>query len=132
MLAIPISSLDSSFGVLIVDRSEENREVLRTVLQSHGVHTLVAAKDIDGLCLAKQFHPKVYVLDLDTIDPTNATVCADYDSHTREENASVVLLGHVPSGRSRLPASEVVAKPYHYAPLIRKIEGLLQEAERRS
>ena len=125
----PNSKSVSPSRVLIVDRSAENREVLRTILKRRGCEIFEADRDVDGLKLAKQCHPQVLVLDLDTVDPADVSVCADFDSQAREENASVVLLGQVHGTESQLPVSDVVAKPYHYGPLIRKIEELLREAD---
>jgi hypothetical protein len=42
-----------------------------------------------------------------------------------------VLLGTARHVKKDFPASQIVAKPYDYAPLIRKIEGLLDEARQR-
>ena len=115
--------------VLIVDRSAENREVLRTVLQRSGCEIFEADRDTDGLALAKSCHPNLLVIDVDTVDPADALVCDGYGHQARLENASIVLLGRVSTGESHLPTSDVVAKPYHYGPLIRKIERLLRQAD---
>jgi hypothetical protein len=42
--------------------------------------------------------------------------------------SSLLLLGSIKRTARGLPHGEFVAKPYHYAPLIRKIEKLLNEA----
>lgn len=115
--------------VLIVDRSSDNREVLRTVLQRHGCEIMEADTDTVGLRLAKVFHPSVFVLDLDTVDPNDTSVCDGYDTQARAENASVLLLGRLAGDHSRLRSADVMAKPYHYEPLIRKIEELLRAAD---
>ncbi len=112
--------------VLIVDESEENREVLRTILERHGVETIEACDAEGGLRLARDWHPNVMVVDTDTIDLSDSKVCGDFDDEARQENASVVLLGRIRTDKSILSNSEVLPKPYHYAPLIRKIEELLQ------
>jgi len=115
--------------VLIVDESEENREVLRTILQRHGVETIEACDAEGGLRLAKDWHPSVMVLDVDTIDLSDTRACGDFDDEARLENTSVVLLGGIRAEKTTLSNSEVLPKPYHYAPLIRKIEELLQAAQ---
>ncbi len=114
--------------VLIVDQSEDTREVLRTVLQRQGVQIYEAREGLEGLDLARQCHPDVMVLDMDTIDPLDASVCNGFDLHAREENSVVLLLGCVRSWRRAANRANVVAKPYHYRPLVRKIESLLQQA----
>ena len=115
--------------VLIVDQSPENREVLRTVLQRHGYEIFEAERDTDGLTLAGKCHPKVLVLDIDTVDPDDRSVIEGFDHHAQKENTSVVLLGQVPKPHLSLANSDVVSKPYHYGPLIRKIEALLRQTE---
>lgn len=115
--------------VLIVDRSPENREVLRTILRRDGVQTIEAGTGEIGLNLAQRWHPQVLVLDSDTIDLNDPAVCEGFDDEARQENSAVVLLGRIQDQGSQLSMSEVLVKPYHYGPLIRKIEELLQIAE---
>lgn len=115
--------------VLIVDQSSENREVLRTVLQRHGYEIFEAERDTDGLSLAGKCHPSVLVLDMDTVDPADSTVIEGFEHHARKENTSVVLLGRVPKSGQPPANGDVVTKPYHYGPLIRKIEELLKRSE---
>lgn len=114
--------------VLIVDQSEDTREVLRTVLQRQGVQIYEAREGLEGLDLARQCHPDVMVLDLDTINPLDVSVCNGFDLQAREENSVVLLLGSVRSWRQAANRANVVAKPYHYGPLVRKIESLLHQA----
>ena len=115
--------------VLIVDRSDDNREVLKTVLQRQGVQILEAAGAEDGLRLARQCRPDVVVLDLDTVDADDRSLCDAFNDRLRAKETALVLLGTIPAETSLLPARETIAKPYHYRPLIRKIEALLQHAE---
>ncbi|MEN6452070.1 MAG: hypothetical protein ABFC96_16390 [Thermoguttaceae bacterium] len=138
-------------SVLIVDRSDESREVLQTVLERRGVHTLTAGRAEAGVELARQHHPELIVLDLESLDDGVAPLCraglvpdleeASDISATDETrrlpslpNATttepayeprLVLLGSVRGWNRRLPGGEFVAKPYHYGPLIRRIEELL-------
>jgi CheY-like chemotaxis protein len=124
-----MNCVTSGSSVLIVDQSSENREVLRTVLQRQGCEIYEADGDRHGLSLAQKHQPKVVVLDLDSLNLEDTTVLAEFDQHAKKENASVVLLGRVPKSNPAPANSNVVAKPYHYAPLIRKIEELLRLAE---
>ena len=112
--------------VLIVDKSAENREVLTTILRRGGVETLEARQAETGLELAKKWHPRVLVLDSDTVDLDDASVCDGFDDEVRQENAAIVVLGRVCHSLHALATNEVVPKPYHYGPLIRKIEELLR------
>jgi DNA-binding response OmpR family regulator len=118
--------LDSRQSVLIVDRSEETREVLQTALERRGLRILTTSRSQQGMELAREHRPDLIVLDLETdCDPEVWS-----DSLGRQgagERPPVVLLGNVrrPAGRG-----EFVSKPYHYGPLIRKIEELLEGSRR--
>ncbi len=114
--------------VLIVDQSEDTREVLRTVLQQHDVQIYEARGGAEGLDLARRCHPDVMVVDLDTVNPADISVCDGFNRQARLENSSLVLLGSVRRWRLATSYSDVVPKPYHYGPLLRKIESLLQQS----
>lgn len=118
--------------VLIVDRSEESREVFQTALSRRGLSTYAAGRAEEGAALARQHPPDLVVLDLD-IDDDDSFVdvlpkpLADAGSG---EQVPVVLLGGARRDLSRFPGGEFVAKPYHYGPLIRRIEELLEDRRR--
>ena len=121
-------------SVLIVDRSEETREVLQTVLERRGVRTLAAGRAEQGLELARRHPPDLVVLDLEMDDmpaenfcgaggsPAN---CGSSDTPAPQYQPQFVLLGSLRRQGNVLPGGEFVAKPYQYGPLIRKIEELL-------
>ena len=112
-------------SVLIVDESDDSREVLRTILSQRGIQIFEAREQQAGLQIAKAQHPDVLVLDVDT--PTGDLVHYDEIAEQAEiDRTSVVLLGKIPQWNGRSPR-EIVRKPYHYGPLIRKIETLLAE-----
>lgn len=113
--------------VLIVDQSGDTREVLRTVLQKKGVQIFEAREGPEGLKLARECRPDVTVLDMDTVNPFDVAVCSGFDRHASEQNSILLCLGSVASGRGGANRADVVAKPYHYGPLIRRIESLLQQ-----
>ncbi len=113
-------------SVLIVDDSRDSREVLRAVLELRGWKLIEADDAEDGLAKAERHHPDVIGLDTDTTD--DCDVEASFDDASRRNNASLVVIGQArynvaPSDRHR-----VVAKPYHYAPLIRTIDELAASA----
>ncbi|MEQ8788466.1 MAG: hypothetical protein RIC55_19305 [Pirellulaceae bacterium] len=113
-------------SVLIVDCSEESREVLRTVLGKRGLQILEATEARQGLELARRHHPGVIVLDLETESADDETVRDQYDVQSTRAGTSLVVLGR--SVRSAPARGAIVPKPYHFAPLIRKIEELLDLA----
>lgn len=123
--------LDSQKSVLIVDSSEETREVLQTALERRGLRIFSAGQARQGLDLAKEHHPDVIVLDLEVDDSGPDCISAPFAEQSRTDRAPLVLLGSI---RRRQPPAggEFVAKPYHYGPLIRKIEELLASNPRES
>jgi CheY-like chemotaxis protein len=116
--------LDSQRSVLIVDSSEETREVLQTALERRGVRTFSASGATQGLEMARRHHPDLIVLDIEGEGAGMDALSASLAEHSRSEHAPLVLLGSIRRGKP--PADgEFVAKPYHYGPLVRKIEELL-------
>ncbi len=116
-------------GVLIIDRSAETREVLRTALTQRGTEVWEASRADEGLALARKHHPDVIVLDLEIADQANAAVRGEFYSRA-SVRAPIVLLGAAKRVAESFPGGQFVTKPYHYAPLIRKIEALLDESQR--
>ena len=123
---IPDSSDHVPRGVLIVEQSPESREVLRTVLQQRGFSTFEANGARQGLELARRHQPAVIVLDLDSDGADDAMVRQAYDRQTSQDQAALVILGtSSPSPRDASSPAEF-AKPYHYAPLVRRIMELAE------
>ena len=128
-------ALDSQQSVLIVNFSEETREVLQTALERRGLRTFSASRARRGLELARRHHPDLIVLDLDVEDSTAESLSVPFAEHSRSECALLVLLGTARRGKSPADGdangdasgdfAEFVAKPYHYGSLIRRIEELL-------
>lgn len=121
--------LASARSVLIVDGSEESREVLRTALERRGCTILATSRLRRGLELARQHQPDVIVLDLE-LCPCPEEQFAPFARETQARGASLVILGNLRRVRGELARGEFVAKPYHYGPLIRRIEQLLDAAGR--
>lgn len=119
---IPSSAELAQRFVLIVQPSAESRDVLRTVLERRGIGILEAEEPQAGLDLLQRYHPDVTVLDVETVDD-EATRTA-FQSQT---GPSLVILGNVRKGSGWPPADRVHRKPYHFAPLVRTIELLLQK-----
>lgn len=111
-------------SVLIVDPSEDTRQVLRTVLARRGVQIWESGEAAAGLALAREHHPDVIVFDSDAENASRA-LWAEYADQVKNDETSLVVLGT--ARRQRAAASEFVAKPYQYGPLIHKIEALLDE-----
>lgn len=121
-------NLDQDRSVLIVDRSEETREVLRTALERRGMRIFAASRVQRGLELARRHQPDLIVLDLEVDDSAPEEICAPFAEHAQGHHTPMVILGNLrrlSDDSQDGKAGEVVSKPYHYGPLIRKIEELL-------
>lgn len=119
-------SLDSSSQrVLIVDRSAESREVLRTLLQRTGTTTIEASGPSEAADLAESIHPTLIVYDSDS-DPSpggeGSRLLADTATRT---DTPIVLLGRINCSKPPLQVGDHLAKPYHYGHLLRKIADVL-------
>ena len=125
MDAMEGAHLDEQRSVLIVDPSEETREVLQTALQRRGMRTLSASRVKSGIELARRHRPDLIVLDLELDDSAQEGSSTSLAEQFRQERTPVILLGRVCRDHRALLSGEFVAKPYHYAPLIRRIEELL-------
>ena len=116
--------MDIRRSVLIVDASDETRCVLQTALEHRGMRTMAASQARQGLAMAQQQRPDLIVLDLEIDRGDPEEVVASFAEQSRTNNASLVLLGSVRRRQTHLQG-EYVAKPYHYGPLIRRIEEML-------
>lgn len=116
--------MDPRRSVLIVDQSSESREVLRTVLEQRGLKILEASAPQEGLALVQSHRPDLVVLDVEVDSASPAEVSSQFASRTGARQTPLVLLGTARRTMRMLPG-EFVSKPYHYAPLIRRIEQLL-------
>jgi len=118
--------LDGQRSVLIVDRSEETRQVLETALDRRGLQVFSAHAAEQGLELAQRHRPDLIVLDLELDGSSPENLSTPFAAQSRTQHTPLIMLGSVRrSRRQRLPEGEFVAKPYHYGPLIRRIEELL-------
>lgn len=121
-------SHSSSSHVLVVDQSPDSRAVICTILQRHGWRTLEAADAAEGLLLARQHAPRVVVADLEHDAVQDRDLCAAYASECRRYNTALLLMGVSRKAAADVPSDCIVPKPYHYGPLIRKIEQLCRRA----
>ena len=120
-------------SVLIVDRSEESRDVLRTILENRGVNILEARQGAEGLELLREAHPSLVVLDLEVDQGNPAGLRGAFEDESLRNKTPLVLLGRVKGANRSEDAGNppevphIIEKPYHYEPLIRTIEQLLRQ-----
>lgn len=80
-----------------------------------------------GLDLARQHHPDVIVLDVEAESADDADARAQLENESNTHDGSIVMLGTVRVAKTASSRQAFVAKPYHYGPLIRTIEQLLDK-----
>ena len=118
--------MDSQPSVLIVDRSDESREVLRTVLAQRGLRIFEANAAEQGLKLAREHQPDLIVVDVEVESSSPEQITDDFALASQSHRTPLVVLGTVRRKLPQFPSDRILRKPYHYAPLIRKIEELLE------
>ena len=126
ILNFPWSS--SPHSVLIVDASEDSREVLRTALEHRGVRIFEAENARQGGEIARRRRPSLIVLDRETDSADVGEVRRQYLPES-DARTPLVILGSIRKDEMVRPADQVLSKPYHYAPLVRKIEQLLEATD---
>jgi chemosensory pili system protein ChpA (sensor histidine kinase/response regulator) len=117
--------LDGQRSVLIVDPSDETREVLQTALERRGLRIFAAGAVREGLELARSEQPDLIVVDIEAEDSAAEAFSAPFTEQSRTAQTPLVLLGSLRRGWQPPRGGEFVSKPYHYGPLIRRIEEIL-------
>jgi DNA-binding response OmpR family regulator len=117
--------LSHSTQVLIVDESDESRDILRTLLARGGTDTLEATRPDQAAELIDRHRPHLILFDADCDHsscggPTESLKAAANRNHT-----PIVFLGTVGNRQKKATSTQIISKPYHYGPLIRKIDDLL-------
>ena len=112
-------------SVLIVDNFDESREVLRTALERLGMRVLETMQATDGLVMARLHRPDLIVLDLEAT-AGGTEIAEEFASVVENDGGTLLILGN--SQPAAGPAGcEFMGKPYHYKPLILRIEQLLRQ-----
>ena len=100
--------------------------MLRTALERRGLRILSASRTSRGLEMARQHRPDLIVLDVDSEQSTPEEVFAPFADELQKRHTPLVILGTLRHHSPALGDGQFVDKPYHYGPLIRKIEELLE------
>ena len=124
---MPTPSPTPSPCVLVVDPSEETRAVLQIALARRGIEVLAAERAEQGLAMARQRRPQLIVLDLEVAERSTRATSDEWEAAFAAEShdGGLVVLGTARPPDVTRSSERFVAKPYHYAPLIRRIEALL-------
>jgi CheY-like chemotaxis protein len=111
----------------LIEPSDDEREVLRIALERRGLRIFEASEARAGLEMAREHRPDVILLDLEAESADRDEVQDQFDAESSAQASSIVILGR--TRRFSLSSStQVVAKPYHFAPLIHTIEQLAAKA----
>ncbi len=115
--------------VLIIDPSEESSEALKAVLDHSGFHAEILPPRAARQSKFEGFFPQVIVVDenaLATYSVWFRAMAARYQAATTK----VIFIGSrtLTASNPSLDGA-IFTKPYHYPPLIRTIERLVQEVE---
>ena len=111
--------------ILTVDASPESRDILQTLLQRQGAETLVASGVRRAAEMVKCQQPDMIVLDEDSdLSPAHEAT-RDLEQTASRSAIPIVVLGTARRHFSSFSKGQLVTKPYHYGPLIRRIEELL-------
>ena len=111
--------------VLIVDASRESRDILRTLLDRQGTEILETTKIQSASEIVDRQQPDLIVCDTNS---DRSPACRATHELARQASRSaipIVVLGTVQRDFRPLSGENLVPKPYHYGPLLRKIESLL-------
>ena len=93
--------------MLIVDQSDEMRQVLKTILECRGWEIVEARASRQGLDLAHDCCPDVIVLDVETLHVESAAPDGQDVPAWQATHAPLVFLGRMPRGTS--PRSRAAA-----------------------
>lgn len=124
-MAAGMPSADSSSPrcVIVVAPGGDSREVLETALTHRGLATYAAGQARTALRLIREHEPDVVVLDAETSDAGDGGIQAELEAELAANHTPLIVLGRVHGPQKLLP-HEVLAKPYHFAPLIHTIQEL--------
>ena len=114
--------------VLIVDSSDESREVLSTLLELRGAETVESERAEQAAQLADRHQPDLIVFDADSDGSKRHEATRRLGAAAEVAETPIIVLGSVHRRDESLPTGQFVPKPYHYGPLIRRIEDLLASA----
>jgi two-component system cell cycle response regulator DivK len=111
----------------LIESSDDEREVLRIALQRRGLRIFEASEAEAGLALAREHRPDVILLDLEAESADREELQDQFSAESSAQDSSIVILGRTRRFTAS-PSTQVVAKPYHFGPLVHTIEQLAAKA----
>ena len=119
------TDLPTKARVLIVDPSRESRDILKTLLDRQGRDILETGQIQAAEQITDRELPDLIVCDTDGDQSPGNAATRQLARKASRRHIPIVVLGTVRSDFKPFRDADLVSKPYHYAPLIRKIERLL-------
>ena len=114
--------------ILIIDESSESREVLAALAARCGATTIEARRPDQAAQLADLHQVDLIVFDADGDRSTRGTAIAELAAFAGRKGTPIIILGTVRIPPDRPLGGQFVSKPYHYGPLVHRIEELLAAA----
>ena len=96
--------MNSAPHVLIIDRSAEARDVLRTLLERRGMVALEAERPAHALLLTQDVRPDLIVLDADSDSPFDGESIENLCEVAGHNDTPIVILGTLRGPRNPRPA----------------------------
>lgn len=116
--------------ILIVDDVSTNVDVLASVLQRHGYHTLTADSGAEGLRLAREHVPELILLDINMPIMSGFQVCEALKADDTTAEIPVIFISalddvdHVVKG-FELGGVDYITKPFKFREVIARVQGQL-------
>ncbi|MCA9230096.1 MAG: response regulator transcription factor [Planctomycetales bacterium] len=112
--------------ILIVDSSAESRDILSTLLRRQGLETIETTGAVAASLVLGQEDPDLIVYDAESESVPGCQGALALSRSASRTATPIVVLGTASRDLSPLASGQFVSKPYHYRPLIRRIESLLE------
>ncbi len=116
------------YGVKSIAQQVGRAELVPMLLELRGATTIEADDPQQALQLAHAEQPDLILLDADSDASDTGLPTSDLREAANRNNTPIVILGKLRRQQDQLEPGQFVTKPYHYGPLIRKIDGLLAAA----
>ncbi|MEM6329608.1 MAG: response regulator [Planctomycetota bacterium] len=113
-------------SVLIVDATHETRQVLRELVERVGAEPVAVARPEQAIALAVGAAPDLIVVDAESDASAGQAATRELCEAAGRRDTPVLMLGGQAGSESLVGGAAAIAKPYHYGPLARKIQRLLE------